>query len=37
MYILYGGLRYENEHLSSKYKFVWAEIFIVESPPQSIY
>jgi len=36
MHILYGGLRYKNEHLSSKYKSVWAERFVFQSPPQSI-
>jgi len=36
MHILYGGLRYENEYLSSKYKSVWTEKFVFWSPPQSI-
>jgi len=34
MHILYGGLRYENEYFSSKYKLVWTERFVFESPPQ---
>ena len=36
MHILYGGLHYENEYFSSKYKSVWAERFVFQSPPQSI-
>ena len=36
MHILYGGLRYENEYFSFKYKSVWQERFVFGSPPQSI-
>ena len=36
LHILYGGLRYENEYFSFKYKSSWAERFVFESPPQSI-
>ena len=36
MHILYGGLRYENEYFSSKYKSLWTERFVFQSPPQSI-
>ena len=36
LHILYGGLRYENEHFSSKYKSSWTDRFVFESPPQSI-
>ena len=36
MHILYGGLRCENEHFSSKYQSAWPERFVFQSPPQSI-
>jgi len=36
MHILYGGLRYDNEYFSSKYKSVWTDKFVFKSPPQSI-
>lgn len=36
MHILYGGLSYENEYFSSKYKSVWTGRFAFENPPQSI-
>ena len=36
MHILYGGLRYENEYFSFKYKSVWPDKFVFENPPQSI-
>ena len=32
-----GGLRYEYEHFSFKYKSLWSERFVFQSPPQSIY
>jgi len=28
MHILYGGLRYENEYFSPKYKSLWTERFV---------
>jgi hypothetical protein len=34
MHILYGGLRHENEHISSKYELVWTERFVFGNPPQ---
>jgi len=36
MHILYGGLRYENEYFSFKYKLAWTGSFVFQSPPQSI-
>jgi len=36
MHIFYGGLRYENEYFSFKYKSVWTERFIFERPPQTL-
>jgi len=36
MHILYGGFRSEYEHFSSKYKSLWTESFVFQSPPQSI-
>ena len=36
MHILYGGLRYENEHFSSKSQSVWSDKFVFGNPPQSI-
>jgi len=36
MHILYGGLRYENEYFSFKYKSVWADKFVFWSPPYAI-
>jgi hypothetical protein len=37
MHILYGGLRYENECFSFKYKSVWSDKFVFWSPTQSNY
>ena len=35
MHILYGGFRSEYEHFSFKFKSLWSERIIFESPPQS--
>lgn len=35
MHIVYGGVRSENEHISSKYKSVRVERFVFQSPPQN--
>ena len=36
MHLVYGGLRSEYEHFSSKYKSVCVERFVFQSPPQTI-